>query len=222
MPRQIPHRLIHARHAVRAHQEHRIQLVPPADIQGKRAGAVVQEGVAVQTVTPELLILEHWPLLKGLKVALVDPQMLVGIVKRLEQAIDQVTVNFFPGNEIGYCLEAGPSRCGVLDGDIPVEWLARMSAQQRSPSLQGNLDRRAASGNDDRRSLRRAHLHPITDPRLLHSEVERSDIGRKDNPGVVWIQPWHLVPSDRGSSVRSLHPIIPGRGQQPGQTRAGE
>jgi len=183
---------------------------------------VLQEGVAIQTTAAEVLILKHRPLLEGLKVALVDPQVHIRIVQRFEQAIGQVIVNLFPGDEVGYRLEAGPSGYGVLDGDIPAEGLARIGAHQRPPILQRNLDRRAVSGNDDRRSLRRANLNPVPSARLFHPEVERSNIGREDNPGIVWIQPWHLVPSDRRSRVRRVNPIIPGRGKQPGQTRAGD
>lgn len=97
-----------------------------ARVQRKGVGSAVEESMAVQALRMHLVVFQNWLLFKGTQIPLVDANVPISVVERLQQPVGDVVVNLFPCNLVGDGDELRPPALRILRGNF---------TQQRFPDV---------------------------------------------------------------------------------------
>ncbi len=198
VPRHVPGGFGDSGDFVRDDQEHRVAALLAADVQRHALGAVLEEGVTVHTAAAEARVLEHRSLPVGLDIPLVNPHRPVEVVKGKQSAIHKVAVDLVTGHTVGHRVILPPLAVASEHGDVKANVAPGVRPQQRSPRFHRNHHLRRSPRNLDRGARGTREPRATTGSGLLDDKVQRGDVRRHDQIGVIGGEPRGPVgPEDR-------------------------
>jgi len=138
---------------------------------------------------------------------LIDADVAIDGMDRLEQAVEQIVVDFAVRNRVHDRPKPPPLPAGVADADVDRERLPAIGCEQLSPGSHGNRKLRIPRLQFDRCSMRRMNPHGAIRARLFHHEVEWGDVRRND--GVAVVGPNRGRPVEGGRRVEIERGTVP-------------
>lgn len=140
--------------------------------------------MAVDARGLQRLAVQHDRFLAGRQAPLIDPHLVPVVVDRRDQAIGQVRVDLVFGDAIDQCAVPPPlsARFGI---NVPLQVVAAIAVQQRSPPLRRDHDRRGAAQHLDRLPCSAGDPDKEAFALLADREVQRRDVRRQDDFCIV-------------------------------------
>ena len=118
---------------------------------------------------------------------LIDTDVDVLVVQRLEQSVDQVSVDLLLGHVLRDRLEALPTAVSLTDTHMKQQILAVVGGQEFAPRAGRDADLCRLGTDVECLSMGRPNCYLEGLPRLVHDKVQRRDVGWNGDVGIVRI-----------------------------------